>query len=93
MTAGRKRLIGRVTSDKMDKTVVVEVERLQRHRLYRKVVKRTKKYMAHDEEKACRIGDLVRIVESRPLSRRKHWVVEEIVQTEDREPVEDFDNQ
>jgi len=70
-----------VTSDKMDKTVVVEVERLQRHPLYGKVVKRTKKYMAHDEENACRIGDLVRIVESRPLSRRKRWVVEEILET------------
>ncbi len=93
MTAGRKRLIGRVTSDKMDKTVVVEVERLQRHRFYRKVVKRTEKHMAHDEENACRIGDLVRIVESRPLSRRKRWVVEEIMGAEDWELVEDFDNQ
>ncbi len=82
MKVGRKRLTGRVTSDKMDKTVVVEVERLQRHRLYGKVLKRTKKYMAHDEENACRSGDLVRIVESRPLSRRKHWVVEEIMETQ-----------
>lgn len=80
MKVQRKRLTGRVTSDKMDKTVVVEVERRKRHRLYGKVLKRTKKYMAHDEENACRIGDLVRIVESRPLSRRKHWVVEEIMQ-------------
>jgi len=81
MKVRRKRLTGRVTSDKMDKTIVVEVERLQRHRLYGKVLKRTNKYMAHDEENACRIGDLVRIVESRPLSRRKHWVVEEIMET------------
>lgn len=81
MKVRRKRLTGRVTSDKMDKTIVVEVERLQRHRLYGKVLKRTKKYMAHDEENACRPGDLVRIVESRPLSRRKHWVVEEIMET------------
>ena len=81
MKGRRKRLTGRVTSDKMDKTVVVEVERLQRHRLYGKVLKRTKKYMAHDEENACRIGDLVRIVESRPLSRRKRWAVEEIMET------------
>jgi small subunit ribosomal protein S17 len=81
MKGQRKRLTGRVTSDKMDKTVVVEVERLKRHRLYGKVMKRTKKYMAHDEENACRIGDLVRIIESRPLSRRKHWVVEEIMET------------
>lgn len=81
MKVRRKRLTGRVTSDKMDKTIVIEVERLQRHRLYGKVLKRTKKYMAHDEENTCRIGDLVRIVESRPLSRRKHWVVEEIMET------------
>jgi len=81
MKVRRKRLTGRVTSDKMDKTIVVEVERLQRHRLYGKVLKRTKKYMAHDEENTCRIGDLVRIVESRPLSRRKHWVVEQIMET------------
>ncbi len=81
MKGQRKRLTGRVTSDKMDKTVVVEVESLKRHRLYGKVMKRTKKYMAHDEENACRIGDLVRIIESRPLSRRKHWVVGEIMET------------
>jgi len=93
MRAGRRRLIGRVTSNEMDKTVVVEVERLQRHRLYRKVVQRTQKYMAHDEERACRMGDLVCIVESRPLSRRKRWVVEEIIEAENRELVEDFDVQ
>ena len=81
MKGQRRRLTGRVTSDKMDKTVVVEVERLKRHRLYGKVLKRTKKYVAHDEENACRIGDLVCIIESRPLSRRKHWVVEEIMET------------
>lgn len=81
MKGQRRRLTGRVTSDKMDKTVAVEVERLKRHRLYGKVLKRTKKYMAHDEENACRIGDLVCIIESRPLSRRKHWVVEEIMET------------
>jgi len=81
MKVQRKRLTGRVTSDKMDKTVVIEVERLKRHRLYGKVLKRTKKYLAHDEENGCRIGDLVRIIESRPLSRRKHWVVEQIMET------------
>ena len=81
MKVQRKRLTGRVTSDKMDKTVVIEVERLKRHRLYGKVLKRTKKYLAHDEENACRIGDLVRIIESRPLSRRKRWVVEQIMET------------
>jgi len=81
MKVQRKRLTGRVTSDKMDKTVVIEVQRLKRHRLYGKVLKRTKKYLAHDEGNACRIGDLVRIIESRPLSRRKHWVVEQIMET------------
>jgi small subunit ribosomal protein S17 len=81
MKGQRRRLIGRVASDKMDKTVVVEVERRKRHRIYGKVLKRTQKYMAHDEENVCRIGDLVRIVESRPLSRRKHWVVEQIMET------------
>jgi small subunit ribosomal protein S17 len=81
MKGQRKRVTGRVISDKMDKTVVVKVERRHRHRLYGKVLKRTKNYMAHDEENACRIGDLVRIIESRPLSRRKFWVVEEIMET------------
>lgn len=81
MKGQRKRLIGRVISDRMNKTVVVEVERLHRHRLYGKVLKRAKKYMAHDEANACRIGDLVRIVESRPLSRKKRWVVEEIMES------------
>ncbi|MDF1513684.1 MAG: 30S ribosomal protein S17 [Anaerolineae bacterium] len=75
----RRRLVGEVTSDKMDKTVVVVVERQFRHPLYKKVVREAKKYMAHDEGNVCRIGDKVRIVESRPYSRRKRWLVEEIV--------------
>jgi len=66
-------------SDKMDKTVVVRVERTMRHPRYGKVVRRVKKYKAHDEENRCRVGDLVRIVESRPLSREKRWVVERIL--------------
>ncbi|MGQ9585442.1 MAG: 30S ribosomal protein S17 [Anaerolineae bacterium] len=80
MKSRRTRLVGRVTSDKMDKTVVVRVERLKRHRVYGKVMRVFKKYKAHDEENACREGDLVRIVESRPLSREKRWVVEEILE-------------
>ncbi|MGQ9456876.1 MAG: 30S ribosomal protein S17 [Anaerolineae bacterium] len=80
MRERRKRLVGRVTSDKMDKTVVVRVERLKRHRLYGKVLRVFKKYKAHDEENRCRVGDLVRIVESRPLSREKRWVVEAILE-------------
>jgi len=80
MRERRKQLIGRVVSNKMDKTVVVKVERLQRHSLYRKVMRRSKKYKAHDEHNSCQVGDLVRIVESRPLSREKRWVVEEILE-------------
>ncbi len=78
-SSGRKRLIGDVVSDKMDKTVIVSVERMVRHRRFGKVLRRVKKYKAHDEENACRVGDEVCIVESRPLSREKRWVVEEIV--------------
>ena len=77
--SGRKRLVGSVVSDKMDKTVVVRVERLVRHPRYGKVLRRVKKYKAHDEENDCRVGDMVCIVESRPMSREKRWVVEEIV--------------
>ncbi len=80
MKGRRRRLVGRVVSDKMDKTVVVRVERMHRHSLYKKVVKKSKKYKAHDEGNECRVGDLVRIVESRPLSREKRWVVEEILE-------------
>jgi len=81
MKAQRKCLKGVVVSDKMDKTVVVAVGRTMRHRLYGKVLRRTKKYMAHDEENACRIGDRVEIIESRPLSRRKRWAVRQVLQS------------
>jgi small subunit ribosomal protein S17 len=80
MKERRKSLVGRVTSDKMDKTVVVIVERTVRHPLYGKVLTRAKKYKAHDEQNDCHIGDQVRIVESRPLSREKRWRVVEIVE-------------
>ena len=79
MKAGKKRLVGSVVSDKMDKTVVVRVERLVRHPRYGKVLRRAKKYKAHDAANECRVGDVVRIVESRPLSREKRWAVEEIL--------------
>jgi small subunit ribosomal protein S17 len=79
MREGRKRLTGRVVSNKMDKTVVVKVERLQRHRLYGKVMKKSKRFKAHDAYNSCQVGDMVRIIESRPLSKEKRWVVEEIV--------------
>jgi small subunit ribosomal protein S17 len=78
-SSGRKRLVGSVVGDKMDKTVIVIVERMIRHPRYGKVLRRVKKYKAHDEENTCRVGDVVRIVESRPLSREKRWIVEEIV--------------
>lgn len=74
----RRRLTGVVTSNKMMKTVVVEIRRTYRHPLYRKVVHSNKRVKAHDELD-CQIGDEVRIVESRPISRAKHWVVEAIV--------------
>ncbi len=74
----RRRMTGVVTSNKMDKSVVVEIPRTYRHQLYKKVVHTTKRVMAHDEL-GCQIGDHVRIVESRPLSRHKRWVVEEIL--------------
>ena len=66
---------GVVVSDKMDKTVVVKVERKIKHPLYKKFIRRTKKYAAHDEANTAKIGDIVRIRESRPLSKRKHWEV------------------
>lgn len=80
-TTGRKQVkTGRVVSDKMDKTVVVAVDYLKPHPLYRKIIRKTNKFHAHDEENSCRIGDTVRIEESRPLSRTKRWRVVEIVQ-------------
>jgi small subunit ribosomal protein S17 len=79
MANNRRRLVGRVVSNKMDKTVVVAIERRRLHPLYKKVVKSTKKVMAHDESNTIEMGALVRIVESRPMSRHKRWVVEEVL--------------
>ena len=79
MKEQRKHLVGRVTSDKMDKTVVVTVERLSRHPLYGKVVKRARNFKAHNEGNQAKSGDLVRIVESRPMSHEKRWTVEVIL--------------
>jgi len=78
--AKRKEKVGRVVSDKMDKTIVVSVERLSRHRLYKRVVRLTTKFKAHDEANEARLGDTVRIEESRPLSATKRWRMIEIVQ-------------
>ena len=76
----RTQKVGRVVSDKMDKTVVVAVNYVRRHPLYHKRITRTSKYYAHDENNSARIGDTVRIEESRPLSRHKRWIVREIVE-------------
>lgn len=76
----RKSRIGLVTSDKMDKTIVVAVERKVKHPLYGKFVKKTTKFHAHDEANACGIGDTVRIMETRPLSKTKCWRLVEIVE-------------
>jgi small subunit ribosomal protein S17 len=76
----RKVLVGRVVSDKMDKTVVVSVQRLKRHLLYGKVMRLRKRYKAHDQENTCHVGDLVRVIESQPLSKEKRWVVTEILE-------------
>ena len=75
----RKEKVGRVVSDKMDKTIVVSVERLSRHPLYKRVIRLTTKFKAHDERNEARIGDTVRIVESRPLSATKRWRMVEII--------------
>jgi small subunit ribosomal protein S17 len=77
----RKRLTGEVISDKMDKTVVVVVTNTRRHPLYGKVIRVSKNYKAHDEDNACKIGDRVRIVESRPYSKDTHFRVETILTT------------
>ncbi|WZL72625.1 30S ribosomal protein S17 [Clostridiaceae bacterium 35-E11] len=76
----RKSRVGRVVSDKMEKTIVVAVEDFVRHPLYGKAVKRTKKFKAHDENNECRIGDKVRIMETRPLSKDKRWRLVRIVE-------------
>ena len=76
----RKERIGIVTSDKMDKSVVVAVERKEKHPKYGKFVKKTSKFVAHDEKNDCNIGDTVKIMESRPLSKIKNWRLVEILE-------------
>ena len=80
MQAQRKTKTGRVVSDKMDKTIVVSVERLARHRLYKRVIRLTKKFKAHDEQNDARVGDTVLIEESRPLSATKRWRLVSVLQ-------------
>jgi len=76
----RKVFVGKVVSDRMDKTITVVVERRLRHPFYGKYVRKSSKFMAHDEENVCGVGDTVRIMETRPLSRRKRWRLVEIVE-------------
>lgn len=73
-------LEGVIVSDKMDKTIVVAVDSVRRHPLYHKRMTRTSKFLAHDESNSCKPGDIVRIEETRPLSKRKRWIVREIVE-------------
>jgi len=75
----RKVRMGVVVSNKMDKSIVVRVDRTMKHPIYKKVIRRSKKYMAHDPENTCQIGDTVRIMECRPLSARKRWRLVEVV--------------
>ncbi len=79
-TKGKKIRQGKVVSNKMQKSIVVAVERQVMHPLYKKYFRQTKKFMAHDENNDCQIGDVVRIIESRPLSARKRWVLLEVVE-------------
>lgn len=79
-TSTRKTRVGKVISDKMDKTIVVAVEDRVAHPLYKKIVKRTYKLKAHDENNECRIGDRVKVMETRPLSKDKRWRLVEIVE-------------
>ena len=76
----RKQKTGVVVSSKMDKTIAVKVERRLMHPLYGKFVKRSKKFFAHDEENTCNVGDLVRIMETRPLSKNKRWRLIEVME-------------
>lgn len=78
--SNKKQRVGVVTSNKLDKTITVIVERRLRHPIYGKFLKKSKKFMAHDEENTCQEGDKVRIMESRPLSKRKRWVLVEVLE-------------
>jgi len=76
----RKERIGVVTSNKMEKSIVVSIERKVKHALYGKFLKKTSKFVAHDEENSCNEGDIVRIMETRPLSKHKNWRLAEIIE-------------
>lgn len=76
----RKTRIGKVVSDEMDKTIVVSIETLVRHPLYKKIIKRTTKFKAHDENNECKVGDKVLIMETRPISKDKRWRLVEVLE-------------
>ena len=76
----RREWVGQVVSDKMDKTVVVAISRVVRHPFYRKILRRITKLKAHDEKNECKVGDRVRLIETRPISKDKHWRVVQIVE-------------
>lgn len=79
-TTRRKTRIGRVVSDKMEKSIVVLIEQRIAHPIYKKIFKQSKKYVAHDENQDAKTGDLVRIMETRPMSKRKRWRLEEVIE-------------
>ena len=83
----RKTRVGLVVSDKMDKTVVVTVEDMVKHPLYGKIVKKSKKFKAHDENNECKVGDKVMIVESQPLSKEKRWVVQSVIKRDEKKEI------
>jgi len=80
--AGRKKIVGIVVKDRMDKSVVIEVEKFSKHPRYHKYLRTKKRYKAHDEGNLCKIGDRVLVVETRPLSKDKRWLVKEIIKSE-----------
>ena len=84
-----KKMVGMVVKDKMDKTVVIEVEKFTKHTKYHKYLKTKKRYKAHDEENKCRVGDKVLIVEVRPLSKEKRWLVKDVMKAEELILVQD----
>ncbi len=84
----RRTKVGRVASSKMNKTIVVAVEMVTRHRLYGRTLRRTRNFKAHDADNRCEVGDTVIIAESRPISKDKHWVVQQILRRGTGEPVE-----
>ena len=84
MDRNRQKLVGKVISDSMDKTIVVSVERLVKHRLYKKYIRRSKKYYVHDEDNSYKNGDLVEIISSKPLSKTKRWRVSRLTEKNEK---------